>query len=688
MALDPAISLQVRPPQFNVEIPQPLQQFGQVLTLQDLMTRGQMNRLALQQQQIEMKERQDYANALANAYRNGPATTTTPFVQPIAPITPPVPQTPNLDLGLPTTLPVTAPLAPSTGGGQISTAFDLSGAPAVTAPAPSLGAMMTTPPSATAPTVPTAPAPLTAPALAMGGPDLNAMFGGMDLGQFLARYPNIGGGIAAKAFETQNKQQEYLKNYHENQAKVADGLAGIARGVEAASDKPAAFNQGIYDAVSNGWMTPELGRFYKTRGYNHDDMQAFIERSDKFKDYHEAQKADIESLGKAQQNAADWIKGVNDQTTYTQGFSQLDPRVQKILGPQFSPGLRERAISWGVPGAELPKMQMSVREAQAGPLAAALSRSPDEFKAQLSKLPIDDQALFAGAKSPLEVMQRAQNPDKYVEEARLMRGQLLEAGRLHQETIKTDLDRAKFDAEYGPGTAESAAEQIYANPDSVREVLGKIPAGMYPRVQGILKSKYGMPIPVPLEGAEKQKEAAALRTQGDVDWIRNAMQNPNIANNVGALLGNLQNVEQATGVATGLTGADAQMAQEFRNRMRGLIVNEAGAMRSRGVSSDIINGLVQSSPRINMDAKMMLGALDGVEGEVRNTLDTSEGMRWGAGKARPPEVRGLRPVTIPQATREALVKAGPGRHQGNDGTWYQVNQDGTVQSIPKPAEAK
>ena len=54
MAIDPQIALGYRPPQVNLDVPSPIQQFGQMMTLRGLMEQQQMRRQDMAQQQMQM----------------------------------------------------------------------------------------------------------------------------------------------------------------------------------------------------------------------------------------------------------------------------------------------------------------------------------------------------------------------------------------------------------------------------------------------------------------------------------------------------------------------------------------------------------------------------------------------------------------------------------------------------------
>jgi len=89
MAIDPSISLQVRPPVIPVpEIQSPLDRFTKVLTLQNLMTQGQSGQLGLQSQQLQLQERQrqiDEEDKLRQLYSTNPNPTHADIISTIGP---------------------------------------------------------------------------------------------------------------------------------------------------------------------------------------------------------------------------------------------------------------------------------------------------------------------------------------------------------------------------------------------------------------------------------------------------------------------------------------------------------------------------------------------------------------------------------------------------------------------------
>ena len=66
MALDPQIALGYRPPQINLDVPSPIQQYGQMLTLRGLMEQQQLRGLQIEQAQQEIAQNRLAAESEAN----------------------------------------------------------------------------------------------------------------------------------------------------------------------------------------------------------------------------------------------------------------------------------------------------------------------------------------------------------------------------------------------------------------------------------------------------------------------------------------------------------------------------------------------------------------------------------------------------------------------------------------------
>ena len=93
-----------------------------------------------------------------------------------------------------------------------------------------------------------------------------------------------------------------------------------------------------------------------------------------------------------------------------------------------------------------------------------------------------------------------------------------------------------------------------------------------------------------------------------------------------------------------------------------MLANEAGNAMHARINPNTLNDLANSSGlRVNMDAKMLSGALDGVEGFANNKLNGAERQRFG-GQMRPPEARGIAPppAALPPPPKSGDIITGKG----------------------------
>jgi hypothetical protein len=90
MAIDPSISLGVRPPVIQpLQIQNPLEQYGKILSLRNLMTEQQSGQLGLQAQQLKMQEAQKQIqeeDAVRKLYAQNPTPTDAELVSTIGPV--------------------------------------------------------------------------------------------------------------------------------------------------------------------------------------------------------------------------------------------------------------------------------------------------------------------------------------------------------------------------------------------------------------------------------------------------------------------------------------------------------------------------------------------------------------------------------------------------------------------------
>ncbi len=401
MAIDPSISLNVRPPVIApLQIANPLDQVAKLQSLRNLMQQGQSGQLSLQEQQLkldearqEMQERADLAKVIAAAqapaHAAGAAAPTMPPVQP----TPPGGTAPQIAPALP------APGAPGAPLGTLA---------AATAPA--------VPQTQIAPNFGLAPTPAAGPpqdAAAQQGP----LIGGMSYGDFLARFPRLGPGMLKTHIELDKAQTEADVKHNDAQKQRWEAMAGAAQAVSAAKNPQQEYRNQVFGLQTAGYITPPEARTFLDHGFDPDVLKGWKDRAISQTDFHNAQKTDAETQVKDRENFALAMTNVNDQAGYDKVFSQLPSRLQAEVGSKFSPELKDATSTWNVPRADVPKVQMAQLQLDAVRLAAARAQGQGVYDQALTEIGAKRAAPFMGADTPLEVMKRAQDPEKYVTSA-------------------------------------------------------------------------------------------------------------------------------------------------------------------------------------------------------------------------------------------------------------------------------
>jgi len=214
----------------------------------------------------------------------------------------------------------------------------------------------------------------------------------------------------------------------------------------------------------------------------------------------------------------------------------------------------------------------------------------------------------------------------------------IERGHLSVAQANLARENKKFDLEYGPDAVQTLGHNILANPDAITPTsLGalKVPVMKWLNSQGYNEPK-------PADANARATELAANNALSSTDFIRKAIQNPEVSSRLGPILGNLGKVEQKVGTAVGLSPEAETAAQELRTRMRYFVFQEGKALLSGRLPQNLMKELETSSADVHMDAPTLLGALNGAKDSAVTNLDNIDKQRFG-GKARPRTVRGLPP---------------------------------------------
>ena len=284
MAIDPSISLDVRPPQFNVQIPQPLQQFGQVLNLQNLMQQQQLYPLELETKKLGLDQaRLAYQQALglANLFQN-PGGDTTPA--PVAPAVTPAPAAPappgTFMLGQGQS---GAPVHSLDGGANW--ANSITGTPysgprygEAAIPAAPLGAMDITPPDAappvSAPPVQPAAAPATTPPAAASATAPALPSGGLPGLPSWQRMIQVGGASAFPWIKNINEAQKSQLDLESKQLELAQAHSKDAARILNGMTDNESKNRLLPEAAAKGYITSDEARQFYNMDFNDPRFQA------------------------------------------------------------------------------------------------------------------------------------------------------------------------------------------------------------------------------------------------------------------------------------------------------------------------------------------------------------------------------------------------------------------------------
>lgn len=383
-------------------------------------------------------------------------------------------------------------------------------------------------------------------------------------------------------------------------------------------------------AYQKGYITLDQWRHYTQLGFDAPATQAFL---------------------KSAQDQALGAKNVQEMRI----ANAKDLRDQMEWGPKFDEQVSKTAVA------------QAQQDAMA--LSGLARQGPDALAKGIAALPPQRAALFTGLTDPDQIMARGQNPQQYMTAQEQKRHNLsteemagvnaaISAGRLAQT-------RRVNDVEYGPGQAQYWVQQIYDNPDSANMVPEKLRG----QVGQLFTQTYNLPMPKPLTGEALTSENAARKTLDNAAFVRNAIQDPEIQKRIGPVLGRLGEIEQDVGATAGLSPATAQKAQELRTRLRYMLFQEGKAIIGGRIPTGLMSELQKASPSDKMNIDMLKGALSGAEGAAKDTLDSNEQQRFGAGHMRPPEARGI-PGAIPAGIKAALSDPSvkPGVHTMSDGS--------------------
>jgi hypothetical protein len=214
------------------------------------------------------------------------------------------------------------------------------------------------------------------------------------------------------------------------------------------------------------------------------------------------------------------------------------------------------------------------------------------------------------------------------------------------EQQNASINAKKFAMEFGGDAVKGWVKQVADNPDTA----GQVPPALRTPVAQAYTASTGLPFPKPLTGQAVDQERAAHNALKAVAQITEALQDPEIQARRGPVLGRIGNVEQDAGATVGLSPSAAAKAAELRSNLRYLFTQELKANIGGRPPVELAKALEAVSPNIKLDDALMQGSLAGVKDAALRTLDATDEQRFGSGKGRTREARGLAPAAAPSTS--------------------------------------
>jgi len=277
------------------------------------------------------------------------------------------------------------------------------------------------------------------------------------------------------------------------------------------------------------------------------------------------------------------------------------------------------------------------QDAQA--LAAAFAQGPDVGNAARDALPIDRRAPFMNANTPAQIMRRAMTPEQFLTENR--------------DNLKLLMD--------------AEGNRIKNNAD-VRE-------------QQVHDMMYGEGGNQALYGVEKDlRGQAAKEAQGAGQEY---LQANSMADQMQTLLNLARSGNKVAGTNIPVMGAETLNAM---NGLRRIPRQQVEAYAGAGNLYDRVVGKIKDLAVGQPIPASVLDDIQTMHNQLRaNSENVYDAKLNGINQNYNSHFTKIgRPGQIPQNIQDALKAAGPGDHKGEDGRWWRVGKDGSVQQIAAP----
>lgn len=191
------------------------------------------------------------------------------------------------------------------------------------------------------------------------------------------------------------------------------------------------------------------------------------------------------------------------------------------------------------------------------------------------------------------------------------------------EKTREDLDTTR--ATLDPKRRSLIVTNMRRSPDIFHEIDAK----SKPLVAQEWMEKTGLPPPAPLPTESKNMERASYLALDHVKAIKEFLKDKEIINNLGPVLGRMNEAGEFIGTVPFQKPALERKAQDLRNRLNVLLVQEARSSTGGVAREGLVKLLRSSSPKSTMNPNLFLGALDGVEGVNKLNIANIDKERFG-----------------------------------------------------------
>lgn len=497
---------------------------------------------------------------------------------------------------------------------------------------------------------------------------------GNTIGQLAtAGYPDYAFDLQQKHLEREKTQTEVAKSQYDlnmaqlNHQALMGGMAGfdnpnIANDPQVVKKYSNFYNQAQQSGSAQGLPTPE--DFAKNPAAYTSQFAQKIQNSGQMTAVMAARKQAITdqqaSMEQARKTTAQLLENAKTPEDYAAVYNKVNE-----LFPSIFPQLNLRSPDM-VNSPALVSFESEAARRAAMPAVDA-QKANEQTKVDAADISLKGaQAIEAGTAAT-----------KNVAEAGKANVESAVSGQTFKQTFGVDPVTGKPIKPNSPGAAQggSIVDQwvngVIDNPDSFKDVPVNLKGIVGSRLVG-----QNLHIPVPLPSEVANNEASAYKTVAFVNDIRQLLQDPKVANNVGIIAGRVGNLSQKIGADFSNDPQTGQKLQKLRTMLNTLFTSEMKTNVGGRAAEGIMKQFEAASATPDKAMNLLQGSLDATESAAHDILTAGKAIRQGA-LARG---EGPTPPQVNQQNSPQDIKAFASKYYGGNAAAAQrhLNADGTV----------